>query len=552
MKDENRQLNKSDGSIINLSGDDKVSSRQNTAIGKTAFKSGIWYTVGNFLSKGAVFLTMPVFTRLMTKNDVGLFSNFSSWLSILCVITTFELFSSVALAKYEYKDNMDDFISSNLLLGSLITLVFYLICLSCKTYVLDILSFSELEFHIAFLYLLVCPAMQMFQIRSRIFYKYKISVLFSVLSVLLSTAMSLLLVFLLSDKYLGRYIGFIAPLIAFNFVIYIFFLCKGHKIKLKYWKFALVISFPLIWHTLSGTLLSSSDRVMINNMIGPDANALYSVAYTCSSVVSVLWTSMNTAWSPWAYDQMETGSFDALKKASKPYIFFFGVVVFGFLLIAPELLWIMGGSDYLDALSVIPPVMTACVFQFIYSLYVNIEFYYKKQVLTAVGTVIAAVVNIGLNYIFIPQYGYIAAAYTTLAGYIVLFFIHFIIAARLKKSFFYDTKFNLFFLLCSICVMFGMILLYSYNIVRYIFVGVLLVCFAIVIVVFRKEIKHIIKYKSLDALREKLKKKRDNKKAITTNVSVAEETALNDQAKSLKETEGKAENVCKNNNESCD
>ena len=38
-----------------------------------ALKAGFWYTFSNFLIKGIAFLTMPIFTRIMSKYDIGIF-----------------------------------------------------------------------------------------------------------------------------------------------------------------------------------------------------------------------------------------------------------------------------------------------------------------------------------------------------------------------------------------------------------------------------------------------------------------------------------------------
>ena len=56
---------------------------------KKALKAGFWYTFSNFLIKGIAFLTMPIFTRIMSKYDIGVFSNIISWFNILAIITTF-------------------------------------------------------------------------------------------------------------------------------------------------------------------------------------------------------------------------------------------------------------------------------------------------------------------------------------------------------------------------------------------------------------------------------------------------------------------------------
>ena len=79
------------------------------------------------------------------------------------------------------------------------------------------------------------------------------------------------------------------------------------------------------------------------------------------------------------------------------------------IMIAPEILYILGGEEYMQAVYVIPPVMIGYIAQMLYTLYVNIEYYNRKQKQIMAGTLIAAAINIILNLIFIPIFGYIAA-----------------------------------------------------------------------------------------------------------------------------------------------
>ena len=94
-----------------------------------ALKSGFWYTVGNFMAKSMVFLSSPIFNRLMSKAEVGDFSNYSVWITILAIVFTLDLYSAVSVARFDYKDELDDFIGSSLILGSSITLFFYLLAI---------------------------------------------------------------------------------------------------------------------------------------------------------------------------------------------------------------------------------------------------------------------------------------------------------------------------------------------------------------------------------------------------------------------------------------
>ncbi len=453
---------------------------------------------------------MPIFTRIMSSYDIGIFSNIISWFNILAIIATFEIYSSVAIARFDYKKDLDSYISSSLVLGSVITLGFYLLALIFHTYVEQLLMINFTTLNIIFIYLLVYPAIQMYQMKNQIQYKYRPIIITSLLSALLSTFLSILLVVLSADKLMGRVIGYFAPLIAMSAVIYVVLLANGRSISRKYWRYALAISFPLIWHLLAGYLLSSADKIMITKMISPEANASYSVAYTISSIASILWASMNNAWSPWAYKRMDEKDYTSLKKSSKPYTFFFVAIVFLLLLITPELLLIMGGEKYVQAKYVMPPVMIGYVFQFIYSLYVNIEFYHKKQRNIAIGTIIVAFLNIGLNFIFIGLFGYIAAAYTTLIGYLCLLAIHFYLVKRLKCTGWYDTKFFLKISLAALAYIPVCSLLYSNNMMRYTFIAALAAILSLILIVNRKKIGGLTKSVPLFKKVLSLMKKEDN------------------------------------------
>lgn len=459
--------------------------------------SGLWYTLGNFLTKSAGFITTPIFTRLLTKTEMGDYSNFVSWIELLIVICTIDLYASVMLAKYDYKDSLDDYIATNLYVGTGFTIFILLLSLPFRDVLLDLLNLTEWQINVAFIYMAVYPASQMFLIKSRIFYKYKSFVAYSFATTLLSTVVSLLLTVFSADRLQGRIYGQYIPLIIANILIYLTFVFKGKSIKLEYVKYGIAIAVPLIWHTLAGNILSLSDRVMIRELCGSEATALYSVGYYCALIVSVLWSSMNNAWSPWAYDMMDSDDTEMLKKASVPYVVFFSFIVLIFLLIGPEILLIMGGSQYSSAENILPPIMISVVFQFVYSLYVNIEYFYKKQIYIAIGTSIAAVTNLILNLILIPVLGYSVAAYTTLVGYIVLFVVHYCFVRHLGKSYFYNTKFFVGVLSFFLTLLVVLQVVYKYLLIRYGLVIILLLVVVFRAIIVRNELKASVKNKSL-------------------------------------------------------
>ena len=464
---------------------------------KKALKSGIWYIMGNFLIKGIGFITTPFFSRLMTKEDIGDFSNLLTWIGILSIIFTFDFYSSIAVARFDYKEDLNDYVSSSLVLGSGITLFFFGLTFPFKSFLLRLINVPDYAYYYAFIYMLVYPAIQMFQAKSQVEYKYKASLLVSILSAVGAALLSLFLVRVMNNQLYGRIIGYFIPFIAFGFGVYLYLVIIGKRISTKYWKYAFNISFPLVFHLLAGYILSSSDRIMIRSLIDSRALGLYSVAYSGAMIISVLMTSMNSAWVPWAMAQIDSDNINELRKTSRFFVLFFGILVLGIIMLGPEVLLIMGGKSYMEAIDVIPPVMVGFVFQFVYSLYVNIEQYYKKQRMVAIGTVIAAGSNIILNWLLIPVLGYVAAAYTTLLSYIILFVVHYFFVKMLQKDKIYDGKFNITILIGSLFMIPIMTLLYHYNIIRLIIVGIMIVSTTLFAIKYRRILLKAIKTKSL-------------------------------------------------------
>lgn len=431
----------------------------------------LWYLIGDMLVKGLSVLTTPVFSRVLTKQQYGDFSNFTSWEAILLVIITLDLSVSISRAKYDYTGKMDAYISSVTAVSTLSTAVIYLIIECNSAFFSDLFSMDMFYIRLLFLYFLFEPAYEYMQTKHRMYMKYKFFLLFSLCSAFLRTGVSLLLVFLMEDKLKGRILGYIVPALILYMCIYCYVWAKGHKVKWEYCKYALKIGVPMIPHTLSVNLLSSSDRIMIRELCGAEEAAVYTISYTVASAVTLVRASLNKAWTPWFFDALAAGEHDRIRQRSRTYVDMFLLLMVGIMLVAPEIVLVLGGKQYYEARFIVPPVMSGLVCQFLYTLYVNVETFYKKTFSISVGTMTAALLNIVLNLIFIPQFGYMAAAYTTLAGYLVLLLIHFgFVKFRIRQAqLFYNKNFFLK-LCCFIGARFVCSGLYRMDYVRYIVV----------------------------------------------------------------------------------
>lgn len=458
-----------------------VGLKNDSASGKNVVvKSSFWYTISNFFLKGIGFITIPIFARLLSKEEFGYYNNFTAWLSVITIIGTLSLTTALIRGRFDFKKDLSSFISSILVLGSIWTLILYGLFFLNHDMVQSIFKLDFRYVTIMFLCVLFLPAYQSFQSVQRFEYKYKSVVAITIGVSVGSVVLSLVLMQTMENTLTARIIGAQVPTLLVSMFLYAYCIKKSRRIKLQYWKFSLLFAIPYVIHMLSNTVLNSIDRVMITSFCGAQETALYSMAYNIALIVSVLWDSMNTAYSPWLGDKLNEKNYDAIKKYSYGYISVFAIVLIGVMLFAPEGLYILGGREYVEAQYVIPPVMLGYLFVFLYSMYVNVEQYENRTGGMAIATGVAALINLVLNYVFIPHFGYIAAAYTTLVGYIFLFIFHFTIVRRMGLSKIYNFKFIVLVILIEGIFTLFITISYQFNFLRYALILIYLLVVGIV------------------------------------------------------------------------
>lgn len=443
--------------------------------GKVILKSGLWYTVTNVMCKGIGFFTVPIIVRILGKTDYGLYSNYTNWLGTLSIIISISLSASLISAKYDYEDKFDKYISSMVILELISSIFWTVVILIFKNQISSFTKVDDVFLGIMCINIFFIAVVDIFQHRAIFLFAYKES---AITSVLLSVSIAILLIILslsFNNSLLGTIMGYCIPYIIIGIFLLVYLVYKGKGIMIDAWKYALKVCIPYIPHLLSLTLLNSLDKMMITRIRGSEENALYSVAYNCGIIITIIGSSVNSAFSPWLGERLHNQKLDEIKRVSKYYVGGFALFTILVMLIGPELIFIMGGKEYSEAVFAIIPVMLGCLMQFIYTLYVDVEQYEKKTKGMAVASVIAAVSNYILNAVFIPRYGYIAAAYTTFISYVVLLILHILLVWKIGFIKIYSQWFIFLSIVLSIFLSAGIIILYKFNGLRIIIITLIAV-----------------------------------------------------------------------------
>ena len=402
---------------------------------ESALKAGIWYTISAIIIKAINIRTTPIFTRMMDTNDYGLAQTFTSWSTLLIIFSSLNLMYSIGRAKLDFPGQFDRFIGSLQILSLFPSL---LISAALIIFIDPLSNFMELNRPLMYLLALVIianPAITFWQSKNKYTYNYKGNIAISAYSAIVPVIFTLVLMLNMDhDRYLGKVMGYVIPIVMLSTFFWILSIKKKTLCaNTTYWSYGLKISLPLIFHSLSLSLLSQSDRIMITKYIGADKTAIYSLAYNYAVLINIFLSSVNEAWMPWFHDNLFAGNTNDIREKVKPLIMFGCMLGIGCIALAPEAIFILGPEEYQAGKWVVGPVTLGIICQFLYQQYVHIELHEKKTQYISFGTMLAGGLNVVLNLIFIPRFGYIAAAYTTMFCYFLLMFIHLFITRKLFK-----------------------------------------------------------------------------------------------------------------------
>ncbi|TCL70752.1 O-antigen/teichoic acid export membrane protein [Hydrogenispora ethanolica] len=464
-------------------------------LSKNAFKAGLWYTISSIAVKAISIVTTPIYTRMMSASDYGIASTFISWYSLLLVFSSLNLTYSAPRAKQDFPGKFEDYLGSIQLMAAVLNILAAILMIIFIKPVALGLGIEPLLVYILIVYLFFSTAVTLAQCRYRYTYKIKENVAITIYITVSTALMSLIFLYFFKNKYLGKILGTALPTVLLGIFLWtITYKKRQLSINLEYWKYGLLLSVPLIIHTVSLNILSQSDRIFISKYCGNDATGFYSLAYQYAILINIVMNAISEAWAPWFYDKFALGEYSEIKKNIKTLIIlgcFLGVCCIAF---APEAIAILGGKTYKSAIWVVPPVTIGIVCQYIYNHYVNIEIQLKKTKIISMGSLFAALTNIFLNILFIPKFGFIAAAYTTSFSYLILMLIHYFAVIYILKTKIYSNSFM--FVSLFICGIIGIVFMLLYNtyILRY---SILFMVLVIYFAMNREFIGKLIKNKRL-------------------------------------------------------
>ncbi len=407
-------------------------------------------SVGTFLPKLASFVTLPIMTGCLTKEEYGTFDLITVLVSLLLPAATLQIqtaaFRFLIDVRHDEKEiktivtNIVCFIAPTSLIALLI--LFFVLYKQTTTVRLFICLYFLAD-------IIVNAARQVCRGIDRNM-DYSISAIVSAIG---KMAFAVIFVYWLKIGLLGTVISlFAASLCSLVFLLIKSKLCRYIDFKcfnLQKLKEMLNYSWPMVPNSMSVWVMRVSDRLVVTAVLGVSVNAVYSVANKIPSILNLAQNTFTLAWQENAscvskdndaseyYSSMFRTMFDLLAG-------FFGVLIAA----TPLLFKLLIRGNYNDAYFQIPILFVATFFFSMSTFLGGIYVAYMKSKSVGITTAVAAAINLLTDIGTIHWIGMYAASGSTLVSYVFLFIFR-IIDVQKIITVRYDKK----HLLCVILMM---------------------------------------------------------------------------------------------------
>lgn len=398
----------------------------------TLFQGFIVYLGTSVLNKAIPFFLLPILTNYLTTEEYGILAIYQVLISIGLPLVGLNMGNVIT---------RNFFSKSKEFIASMLFNLFVVLTVSSTIFLIVISGYllaGGSQFSIPQKWLYVLPVIAFMNMVNN----FNLTILrnrkraaeygaFEISRTVVDLSLTILLIVFYSYGWEGRATGILVGSL-FIGIISVFRIWQSGYLLFEFdttqIKEILKISLPLIPHVLGGVIITLSDRIFIDLMVGTSAVGIYTVGYQFGMIMILVVTAFNKTWSPWMYEllaeEKEENKFTIVKST---YLVSGGFIMLALVVtgISHYLLPFMTAEEYHDGFVYVIWIALGYAFFGMYSLVFPYGVYIGNTKYLGVITFSAACLNLVLNYNLILLNGTIGAAQATLVSYAFLFLVLF-------------------------------------------------------------------------------------------------------------------------------
>lgn len=197
-------------------------------------------------------------------------------------------------------------------------------------------------------------------------------------------------------------------------------------------------ALPLLIAGLAGVVIETFDKaslkfLLTNREIAIEQLGIYGANFKIAVLMGLFIQMFRYAAEPFFFLKAKDKNARYLYARVMNYFVLFCLLIFLFINFNINIFKHLIPEEYWAGLNIVPIILASFVF---YGIFINLSIWYKLNDLTRYGAVIVligAFLTIGINFVFVPRYGYSASAWAHLLSYFTLTVISYLWGRKVYK-----------------------------------------------------------------------------------------------------------------------
>lgn len=390
------------------------------------------------LVRASNLILLPVYLKLMSKDEYGMYTYLYSIISLFSLILNFGFYLSISKLYHDYQgEERKSFLFTvwSLLIGmlSLVTIPIYLFKVDYTLISLMISHDINYGLYREFVFIAIIVSVISFMLSNYFITAEKIRNLqyYNILKVLLVNGLTIFfLITTTNDNVKTRlkftYVTEVFIILGFSYMI--FKVVKPY-FQMKYIKKIFKIGFPAMLTSVLGLIFNFSDKFILEKYGTFSDLAVYNLAVTLASIIMMVFASFQSVYLPTFFREKDLAKNYAKTKAimKKMLFIFIALSIVIYFAVETALFFnLIDKSKYSSIMIVLPILLVTQIIQAEVHLFSNYIIYFE---IVYVGTVLVAVlsiINIALNLLLIPSYNYVGSSISALLISIISFLFYYL------------------------------------------------------------------------------------------------------------------------------
>lgn len=399
---------------------------------KTVFGQTAIYSLGNISTKLVGFVLLPLYTGYLTTAEYGILALLEVVNQILIAIFTLNLPTAMLRWCAETEEETEE---KSIIFTVYISLLLIAVALFVAGYFaagsISELLFGNAEYSDYIKVMFLASALNVANRHPLNLLRHRQKAgMYAAINVLKLSIILLLNIYFVAYERMGV-MGVVVSLAigeAFLSLATVVFIFRNFifRLKIKILKEMLNYGVPLVFAALSSIALTFSDRFILQHYFGESEVGVYSLGYKIAAVINMfLIQSFSLGYLPFTFRQLKEP--DSEKLFSKVMTYYTAALFYSALILSlfgKEILLLFSkNAEYLPAYTVIPFIALAFVFRGMqYNL--SLSFHFSKRTgINAVIIVGAAILNIVLNYLIVPVYGFLGSGIAMAVSFLAMLIV---------------------------------------------------------------------------------------------------------------------------------